>query len=330
MPPTAPAATVAGKSAPGIIAFVATDAGGDEEIFTIRPDGTQRRQLTRNNTLDTEPAVSPDGTLIAWTAEGAPGNVDVLIMNVDGTGKKRLTRHVEPDSDPTFSLDGRHIAFRSDRRAGEAELWTMTVEGKNLRRLTNAGPKGLQSFQPSFGPDGRLAFTSDRDQTKPLGARNEIWTMGCDGSEPRRLTRNAVNDSTPAWSPRGDRIAFWSNQASSNVDIWTIKPDGTDRKRLTRDEGNDLDPAFSPDGASIAFTSTRDGGDTKNSGDDAVWLMRADGSQQRRLTSGKQPAWGGGVARKDLSCQDEKTPRGTQKEPESGLEVTETTRLRAV
>lgn len=327
--PAAPAAVV-GALAPGVIAFVDRDGGGDEEIFTIKPDGTGRRQLTRNNTLDDEPAVSPDGRRIAWTAMGSPGNVDVFVMNVDGTAKKRLTRHPEPDSDPSFSPDGTRIAFRSDRRAAVAELWTMTVDGKALRRLTDAGPDELQSYQPSFGPDGRLAFTSDRDTTKPLGARNEIWTMRCDGTTPRRLTDNAVNDSTPTWSPRGDRIAFWSNEAESNVDVWTMHPDGTARTRLTEDEGNDLEPAFSPDGASIAFTSTRDGGDTEHSGDDAIWLMAADGSHQRRLTAGRQPAWGGGIAQADLSCQDEKAPKSPRKSPESSLEVTQTTRLRAV
>ncbi|MGQ0844325.1 MAG: TolB family protein [Sporichthyaceae bacterium] len=324
----APAKAAAG----GVIAFVDRDAGGDEEIFTIRPDGTKRRQLTRNSGLDTEPTVSPDGTRIAWTGEGTPGNVDVFVMNVDGTGKKRLTRHSQPDSDPTFSADGSRIAFRSDRRGGAAEIWTMTVAGKDLRRLTDAGsgPEERQSYQPSFGPAGRIAFTSDRDATAPNGARNEIWTMDCDGASPRRLTDNSVNDSTPSFSPRGDRIAFWSNEAQSNVDVWTVKSDGSDRRRLTTDEGNDLEPAFSPDGARIAFTSTRDG-DAKASGDDAVWTMNADGSAQRRLTAGKLPSWGGGIgAGTDLSCEDEKSPASTRKDPESGREVTQDTRFGAV
>lgn len=249
-------------------------------------------------------------------------------MNVDGAAPRRLTRDPLPDSDPAFSPDGRRIAFRSDRRAGAAEIFTIDVDGTGLRRLTDAGP-GLQSYQPSFGPDGRIAFTSDRDTTLDVGRRNEIFTMRCDGTRQRRVTRNDVNDSTPSWSPRGERIAFWSNEADSNIDVFTINSDGTDRRRLTDDEGNDLEPAFSPDGASIAFTSTRDGGDTSRSGDDAIWLMAADGSQQRRLTAGRQPAWGGGVARTDLSCQDEKTAERPRKSPKSSLEVTQTTQFEA-
>lgn len=329
-----PAASAAGSAAaPGVIAFVDRDGSGDPEIWTVRPDGSGRRKLTNNTTLDTEPAVSPDGRRIAWTGERDQGNVDIFVMNVDGSAKKRLTRHIQPDSDPTFSPDGRTIAFRSDRRAGAAEIWTMTVDGKHLRRLTDAGPDELQSFQPSFGPDGRIVFTSDRDLTPPLGSRNEIWVMGCDGSAPLRLTDNRRNDSTPAWSPRGDRIAFWSNEAESNIDIWSIRPDGTDRRRLTTDEGNDLEPAFSPDGTHIAFRSTRDGGDEENSGDDTIWVMAADGSSPRRVTPGSLPSWGpapGKAGATGLSCQDQSGFREGRKSRENGPEVTQDTPLRAV
>lgn len=328
--PANPGATAAGaskgvpkapKSSPEVIAFSDRDASGDEEIFTIRPDGTGRRQLTRDTGLDSEPAVSPDGTRIAWASDAERNNVDIFIMNVDGTAKKRLTKHLQPDSDPTFSPDGKTIAFRSDRRATAAEIWTMNVDGTGLRRLTDAGRAGLQSYQPSFGPGGRIVFTSDRDATKPVGSRNEIWTMNCNGSAQRRLTDNAFNDSLPSWSPRGNRIAFWSNEADGNIDVWSVDPDGTRRERLTRDEGNDTDPTFSPDGSRIAFTSTRDG-DAKRSGDDAIWLMNADGSAPRRLTSGTLASWGGGfVARTDLSCQDDKGSARAPNGPESGADV---------
>lgn len=323
-------ASTASRKAPEVIAFSDRDASGDEEIFTIRPDGTGRRQLTRNTGLDSEPAVSPDGTRIAFASDAARNNVDIYIMNVDGTAKKRLTKDLQPDSDPTFSPDGKKIAFRSDRRATVAEIWTMNADGTGLRRLTDAGRRELQSYQPSFGPGGRIAFTSDRDTTKPVGSRNEIWTMRCDGTGARRLTDNDFNDSVPSWSPGGDRIAFWSNESDGNIDIWAVNPDGTRRERLTRDEGNDTEPTFSPNGSRIAFTSTRDG-DPGASGDDAIWLMNADGSEPRRLTSGTLPSWGGGVpARTDLSCQDEKGSPQTSESPESAREVTQATAHRRV
>jgi Tol biopolymer transport system component len=57
---------------------------------------------------------------------------------------------------------------------------------------------------------------------------------------------------------------------------------------LTNDPANDLRPAWSPDGTTIAYHSTR-------SGNNEVWLMDADGGNQRQLTNDaaddRRPAW---------------------------------------
>ena len=69
-----------------------------------------------------------------------------------------------------------------------------------------------------------------------------------------------------------------------NTEISLIDPDGSNEVQLTNNSVDDTDPVWSPDGRTIAFTSLRDG-------DSAVYLMDADGSDQRRLTAGADPAW---------------------------------------
>ena len=69
-----------------------------------------------------------------------------------------------------------------------------------------------------------------------------------------------------------------------NTEIFLIDPDGSNTVQLTDNSVDDADPVWSPDGRTIAFTSLRDG-------DSAVYLMDADGSEQRRLTAGADPAW---------------------------------------
>ena len=80
---------------------------------------------------------------------------------------------------------------------------------------------------PVWSPDGRrLAFVRDDD----------IWIVGADGSEPRRLTADQAANFDPDWSPTGDRIAF-SSQRSGEVRIWTIAADGSDARGGTREIG---------------------------------------------------------------------------------------------
>ena len=94
------------------------------------------------------------------------------------------------------------------------------------------------------------------------------------GTGLRKLTKNAEDAAEPAWSPRGDAIAFVST-VNGVSDIWTISPDGGSLFRLTRNQLNHEQPAWSPDGSKIAFVSARYGSSD-------IWIMNADGTGQRR------------------------------------------------
>ena len=82
--------------------------------------------------------------------------------------------------------------------------------------------------------------------------------MNADGSNPIRLT-NAPNENTqPAWSPNGAKIAFRSDRDAISREIYLMNADGSEQIRLTNNWDDDSNPQWSPDGTKIAFESDRD------------------------------------------------------------------------
>lgn len=132
---------------------------------------------------------------------------------------------------------------------------------------------------PRFSPDGeRIVFSL------ATPARTELWVVPLRDGQARQLTSTNVREAFPAWSPDGRSIAY----AATNdgvTGIWAIPADGgVARPLFVRAGMSAFSPDFAPDGR-IAFTVVqRDS--TRTWGNVSTWVMRADGSEARRITSG--------------------------------------------
>jgi TolB protein len=234
--------------------------------------------------------------LLAWTAgAGAVPEVrngriafvsvgDVWVVNADGTGLDNITHSAAREAYPTWSPEGTRIVFSSNR-GGPRDLWIMNADGSGLRRLTrNNHGRGVDSA-PTLSPDGRRVAFARR-----IRGDQEIYVMNLDGTGLRRLTRHPGIDFDPAWSPDGTEIAFWRTvrrRPREVHQIFVVNADGSALRRLTRGADSDA-PAWSLDGKRIAYT--RLAGSRGH-----IWVMRADGTGQQRVTSGAanddDPAW---------------------------------------
>jgi Tol biopolymer transport system component len=288
--PAAPAqAAFPGRN--GLIAWThITGLTTDAEIFVMRPDGSNKRQLSHNEQNDFFPAFSPDGRWVAFESASAT-DVDVWVMNLRETVSMNISQMPGvADRGPAWSPDGEEIVFWRQHFDGTSGIWKMNADGSNQVRLT--GDANIDSY-PAWSPDGNLiVFVSQRD------GNAELYVMPPDGSPEIRLTETPmIQEGNPNWSPDGTKLAFDACLSETfpcpgtapNYEIVTMNLDGTDVRRLTNVAGIDFNPAWSPDGTQIVFRSDR-------TGFTHIWKMNADGSNQTQLTTvdftgGVDPDW---------------------------------------
>ncbi len=94
--------------------------GGRLELFVMRSDGSNQKQITDNGASNFCPFFHPNGKQIIFSSnlrqpEGREFNL--YLINVDGTGIERITFHPGFDSFPMFSPDGKRLVFISNRNA---------------------------------------------------------------------------------------------------------------------------------------------------------------------------------------------------------------------
>jgi Tol biopolymer transport system component len=128
------------------------------------------------------------------------------------------------------------------------------------------------------GANGLIAYSTGSIFLRPSTA--EIFTIPPAGSDPTRLTNNAIGDTEPSWSADGRRLAFIRGSAYQHQDqnVWTMHADGTDQRQVTDGTTPESSPSFSPGGARIVMTRGRDY--TGN-----IVIVRTDGTDPVRLTS---------------------------------------------
>jgi len=165
---------------------------------------------------------------------------------------------------------------------------------------------------PQIAPDGKsIVIVVARANYEENRYDSDLVLVDVATGNQRTLTSERRSVSQPRFSPEGDRLAFLSNVAISTgqpprPQIFVMPMGGGDVRRVTSAPKGVQQFAWSPDGRTIAY-STEDEAEKKSGperfndsfevgNDDFLiqsqalpthaWLVRADGSETRRLTSG--------------------------------------------
>ncbi|MEO6461549.1 MAG: hypothetical protein ABIP29_00555 [Candidatus Eisenbacteria bacterium] len=224
----APAARV--RLAGGVVIAVAALAFGSAASRTPAP-APQAKRLPPIVFVSRQPATGSDRAQVPGVGPRgrtlAPGG-RLLVREKDGRVREVLPAARFHDvSDPAVSWDGTTIAFAAVEHPADAwRLWTVRADGSGLTAVTKSdrrldfAPLGgdaagrftrYDDFDPTWLPDGRIAFASTRFPQRAQqgdGPVSNLFVVGTDGGGLERLTSERNGLEEPSIDPNSGRVVY--------------------------------------------------------------------------------------------------------------------------
>ncbi len=292
-------------------------------IVSYAADGQSRRGITPSDYYSVEtagdPHISPDGKLVAYTVTTIDRKQNRKITQIwmaalDRSREPWAFTDAESATSPRWSPDGHALAFisaRHDPRSGalqKAQIYLLSMSGGEARRITDL-KNGVTALE--WSPDGQkiacVAKIGPSDSVPPGKPRSDvrdytaaeykvdgkgfyddrrdhIWVVDVAKAATTQITfGDQRNDSTPRWSPDGQRIAFLTQRTDKSLlrdsELNVIPAAGGAPVRLPAPETALSALRWSPDGRSLAYVGSVD-----EVAIPKIWISPADGGKYRLVS----------------------------------------------
>jgi Tol biopolymer transport system component/DNA-binding winged helix-turn-helix (wHTH) protein len=207
-------------------------------IWRMRPDGSERKQLTFGESGNTQPTLSPDGRMIAFVSYRT-GKSQLWRMDIDGGGLMQLTELPHNISKPRFTHNGQYIYFDAWVN-GMNQVWRCSPDGRDPAPVI----EGVDVRAWTVSPDGsRIAYSYfDRGSGKVEARLRDAGMSGL--GEPAGF----LSESWMEWS-RDGRSIYYNMAHDGARNIWRKDLGAAQPSQVTRFTDESLfDCSWSPDG----------------------------------------------------------------------------------
>ena len=207
------------------LAFLRADDKGPAQIWAMRADGEEARQLTHAAKGVSDYAWSPDGKKIAVCSDVDP-EADDTPAGQESVPRVTVVQRVRYRYDT--------LGWRGD---SHYHLFVLDLENRELRQITDGD---WDDAAPVWSPDGsQIAFISGRRDDRDLLALSEVYTVPTAGGDAKLHSQGLFSVGALTWSPDGRQLAVVGSEAPEGMVVWQgwlyILEDGKEPRKLTDD-----------------------------------------------------------------------------------------------
>ncbi len=167
------------------------------------------------------------------------GSSDLYISNLFFTEPRQLTNDKANCVQPTLSPDGNFVLYTSYFRNGFPDIYRIDL---------NTGRRDAFLSFSGVNTGAEYSHNGSRVAVILSGTGNaEVYTVGADSKNMKRLTRNKSIESSPSWSPDNSKIVFASDASTSRPQLFQVSANGGAMTRIpTEVSGYCAEPAWNP------------------------------------------------------------------------------------